>query len=214
MNDDINKNKCPKCNSYETIGTGARDKISKNNMECFDCGFEWEKDDDIKNNTESNKLLSSLSTDEWLKLVKLVEKIVEIVEGTVLIEEDMKFVYKQMEEWSKKFTSKIEKTKESRDNNTNSNTWSIDDDIEMIREELKRGRLFLGKMLIDIKAIKKSDSEYSKMVEKVNTIFGRVIMRPRKLIDWDMMIKQYIAMLDHGMDDFGGLDSGEAWKKG
>ena len=211
MNDDINQNKCPRCNSYEIVGTGARDKMSRNNMECFDCGLEWEKDYDINNDTGSNKS-SSLSMDE---LLKLVDEAKGIVEGILLIEEDMKFVYKQMEEWGKKFTSKLEKTKENRDNNTNSNTWSIDDDIAMIREELKGGRLYLGKMLIDIKAIKKADDEYTKMVEKVNTIFGRIIMHPRKVIDWDSMIKQYIAMLDHGMDDFGGLgDAGEAWKKG
>ncbi len=34
---------CPRCGSNQTIGTGAGDKLEKENMECFDCGHEWEE---------------------------------------------------------------------------------------------------------------------------------------------------------------------------
>jgi hypothetical protein len=129
------------------------------------------------------------------EILSIVEEAIKLVEGINLIEADMLFLYKGIQEWSPKVQRMIAL-----------GAWS-DEKRGELDIELNRGRQYLGKMLLNIAEMKKADAAYIVLMGKVNKYFGKEILRPRTVVDWDGMIEKYKEVLNRG-------NEGEGWKKG
>ncbi len=56
---------CPRCNSDDLVGTGNGDNYTAYNMECYQCGYEWDKDKDL--NMKTNKFEREVVIKIWCK---------------------------------------------------------------------------------------------------------------------------------------------------